>query len=95
MNLNREITRLKSICASSIVQEFKEGIEGASTIKVYKKYDQIFDKYILSVNEYQKNNVCSAGASNWFNVRVAILALLVIIPTVFISVIAYNIFPFG
>ena len=86
MNLNREITRLKSISASPIIQLFKEGLEGVATIRVFGKYKEIFENYINRVNDYQKNVVAAAGATNWFNVRIALLALMVILPIVTLSV---------
>ena len=86
MNFNREVIRLKSISASPIIQLFKEGLEGVATIRAFDKYDQIFKNYISKVDEYQKNVVASAGATNWFDVRIALLTLVVILPIVSFSV---------
>ena len=86
MNLMRELTRLKSISSSPIIQKFKEGLEGVQTIRVFDKYDHLFWHYINRVDDFQKNSVALAGANNWFNVRVSLLALMVILPTIAISV---------
>ena len=86
MNLLRELTRLKSISSTPIIQKFKEGLEGVSTIRFFNKYDNLFEDYLKKVDDFQKNSVTLIGANNWFNVRVSILALMVIIPTIYISV---------
>ena len=86
MNLLRELTRLKSISSTPIIQKFKEGLEGVSTIRFYNKYNYVFNTYIGKVDDFQKNAVTVSGASNWFNVRVSLLALMVTIPTICISV---------
>ena len=86
MNLMRELTRLKSISSSPIIQKFKEGLEGVETIRVFGKYKHLFSHYIDRVDDFQKNSVALAGANNWFNVRVSLLALMVILPTIAISV---------
>ena len=86
MNLNREIVRLRSISSSPIIQEFKEGLEGVSTIRVFEKTQKIFANYFEKVDDYQKNAVASTGATNWFKVRIALLTLTVVLPIVTISV---------
>ena len=86
MNLNREIVRLRSISSSPIIQEFKEGLDGVSTIRVFSKKEKAFGDYFAKVNEYQKNTVAAAGATNWFKVRIALLTLTVVLPIVTISV---------
>ena len=90
MNLLRELTRLKSISSTPIIQKFKEGLEGVSTIRIFNKYDSLFDQYLSKVDDFQKNAVTVVGANNWFNVRVSLLALMVIIPTIWISVSLLN-----
>ena len=92
MNLLRELTRLKSISSTPIIQKFKEGLEGVSTIRFFNKYETLFDQYLSKVDDFQKNSVSYVGASNWFNVRVSILALMVIIPTIWISVSKNSVF---
>ena len=86
MNLRREVTRLKSISASPIIQQFKEALEGVATIRVYDKREEVFENYLQKVNNYQKNSLVDVGASGWFSVRVALLAMVVILPMVTISV---------
>ena len=86
MNLNRELTRLKAISSSPIIQKFKEGLEGVSTIRAFHQYNHIFGEYVSKVNDFQKNNIASEGASNWFSIRISLLALIVIIPTIGIAV---------
>ena len=86
MNLKREITRLRSISSSPIIQLFKEAVEGVATIRVYEKYQEIFENYLEKVNDFQKNRIANSGAAAWFNVRVSLLAMIVILPMVTLSV---------
>ena len=86
MNFNREIIRLKSISASPIIQLFEEAIDGVATIRAFGKYGQILKNYLRKVDDYQKNAIASAGASSWFEVRIAMLTLVVILPMVSFSV---------
>ena len=86
MNLQRELTRLSSISSTPIIQKFKEGLDGVSTIRIYDKFQYIFDEYLELVNRYQENQVSLVGANNWFQVRVSVLSLIVIIPCIYISV---------
>ena len=86
MNLKREVTRLKSISSSPIIQQFKEAIEGVTTIRVFGKYDEVFEEYLEKVNDYQRNLVTSTGATQWFNIRIAMLAMTVTLPIVCFSV---------
>ena len=90
MNLLRELTRLSSISSTPIIQKFKEGLDGVSTIRIYDRYKHIFDEYLDLVNRYQENQVALVGANNWFQVRVSVLSLVVIIPCIYISVSLFN-----
>ena len=86
MNLVRELTRLNAISSSPIIQNFKENLEGVSSIRFYEKGEIQFKGYNSKVDEYQKNLVALKGALGWFNVRVCLLSLLVVVPTIIIAV---------
>ena len=86
MNLTRELTRLNAISSSPILQKLKENLEGVSSIRFYEKKKTQFGQYNQKVDDYQKNLIALKGALGWFNVRVCLLSLIVIIPTIIISV---------
>ena len=86
MKLVRELTRLNSISSTPIIHKFKENLEGVSSIRFFEKNDVQFDQYTQKVDDYQKNLIALKGALGWFNIRICLLSLLVIIPTVLIAV---------
>ena len=86
MKVSRELTRIESISTSPVIQKFKEGLIGVSTIRFFKKADYQIKGYFERVDQYQMNCIPATGARNWFIIRVSLLTLMVIIPTVFIAV---------
>ena len=52
MNLYREVTRLKSICASPMIQAFSEGLTGATTIRVYNQQEHCAIQYLKTLDEF-------------------------------------------
>ena len=86
MGLVRELTRLKSIASTPMIHQFKESLEGVTSIRFYQKEEIQFKQYTDKVDDYQKNMIALCGALNWFNIRVCLLALLVIVPTIVIAV---------
>ena len=86
MKVSRELTRIESISTSPVIQKFKEGLIGVSTIRFFKQTDYQFKGFFESVDKLQRNTVPVMGAKNWFVIRVSLLTLMVIIPTVYIAV---------
>ena len=86
MEVSRELTRLESISASPTIQKFKEGLIGVSTIRFFNQTDFQFRGFFQKVDQFQRNSIPVRGAKNWFIIRVSLLTLMIIIPTVFISV---------
>lgn len=86
MNFLREVTRLKGVASSPVIQAFKESLEGVSTIRVHQNEDQLFLNYQNHVNELQKNNISIYAAQNWFILRISLMSMMVIIPCIIISV---------
>ena len=86
MQVSRELTRLESISTSPVIQKFKEGLDGVLTIRFFKKRDYQFSGYFQKVDQFQRNSISVRGAKNWFIIRVSLLTLMVIIPTVCIAV---------
>ena len=90
MELAREVTRLKSISTTPIIQQFKENLEGAASVRFYQKGSIQFQQYTSKIDDYQKNSITLAGAQSWFNIIVSLLSLLVLVPTVIIAVIMFS-----
>lgn len=90
MKLLREVTRLKGVSSSPVVQNFKEGIEGVSTIRTHGNQEKMFDNYLLSINGLQKNNISIFAAKNWFKLRVSIMSLIIVIPCILVAVSLLN-----
>lgn len=86
MNFLREVTRLKGVASSPVIQAFKESLEGVSTIRVHQNEEQLFSTYQNYVNELQKNNICVYAAQNWFILRISLMSMMVIIPCIIIAV---------
>ena len=86
MNLAREISRMKAMSSSPAVHQFKEALDGVSTIRTFEKYDVMFDEYLLKVDDYQKNALVSKASSKWFNLRVSLLSLIIVVPCLLGSV---------
>lgn len=86
MNFLREVTRLKGVSSSPVVQNFKEGIEGVSTVRIHGNQHAMFSNYLGSINELQKNNISIFAAKNWFKLRISIMSMMVVIPCILISV---------
>ena len=86
MNLVRELSRLKAISTSPIIQKLKEGFEGVSSIRFYNKRERQFKHFFEKIDSSQKNAIAFYGAEHWFNVRVALLSMMVTIPIICLSV---------
>ena len=86
MNIQREITRLRAINASPVIQAFKEEVEGITTIKFFAASKRLFKDYIAKMDEVQKTIIVAKGARQWFNIWISLLSLIVVIPCVLSSV---------
>ena len=86
MGIEREVTRLRAIASSPVIQAFNEMLEGITTIKFFSASRRLFDDYIAKMDEVQKNFIVSTGASEWFDIWISLLSLIVIIPCVLSSV---------
>ena len=86
MFVSRELQRLESISTSPILQKFKEGLTGVTTIRFFQQREYQFNGYFEKVDLFQRNTIALRGLKNWFVVRVTLLSLCVIVPTIYISV---------
>ena len=86
MGIQREVTRLRAISSSPVIQAFKEEVEGITTINFFAASKRLFHDYIGKMDEVQKNFIVSTGAGEWFNIWISLLSLIVVIPCVLSSV---------
>ena len=84
--LKRDITRLQAITSSPLIQCFSEGVQGNTTIRAFARSEYWLDEYLRAMDDAQKNNIVGNAASRWFNIRLALLSNLVIVPCLFMSV---------
>lgn len=86
MNSLREITRLRAISSSPMIQAFSEGMQGGCTIRVYNQQQHSLDLYSKAVDEFQKNQIVSDALSRWFSLRMTLLSVLIIVPSILLNV---------
>jgi ATP-binding cassette subfamily C (CFTR/MRP) protein 1 len=86
MSFSREITRLRSISSSPVVQTFSEGVSGSKTIRAYRVEENIIKNFMEAIDENQKNTIILIASKQWFGVRVQAISLIVIIPSVVLAV---------
>lgn len=86
MNLMREITRLRSVSSSPVIQNFSEACTGTLPIRSYEKIDISFREYIRNQDEFMKNDLTLAGVGVWFTIRIALWSLVVALPAIMICV---------
>jgi ABC-type multidrug transport system fused ATPase/permease subunit len=83
--LSREVTRLKGISNSPLVQSFSEIISGISTIKAFGKTEEAQAKYMLLLDEYVKNCITNDAVMRWFNLRLIVYSGLILIPSIWMN----------
>lgn len=86
MKLLREVQRLKSMSSSPVIQIFKECLEGVSTIRYFGGEMSLLNNYCNAIDTYQSNSICWIGCRKWFQLRVAVMSLMVVIPCILFSV---------
>lgn len=86
MGFLRESSRIRGVASSPVIQAFKEGIEGVSTIRIHGNQDQFFKNYLDAIDGLQINNICTFAARNWFKLRISAMSLFVVVPCILISV---------
>jgi ATP-binding cassette subfamily C (CFTR/MRP) protein 1 len=86
MRLNREITRLKGITTSPMVQCFSEGVNGITNIRAFGQQTYSLKQYIASIDEFQKNSVVGDALIRWFQLRLVLCNVLIFIPSIFLNI---------
>lgn len=86
MMLNREITRLKGITTSPMVQCFSEGVSGITNIRAFGQQAYTLRQYIGSIDEFQKNSMIGDALIRWFQLRLVFCNVLIFIPSIFLNI---------
>jgi ABC-type multidrug transport system fused ATPase/permease subunit len=86
MSLYREATRLKSICSSPLIQAFSEGMQGVTTIRAFGKQDYCLQRYFKIVDQFQKNCIVTDALMRWFVLRLFMLSLMILIPSILMNI---------
>ena len=86
MKTLREVTRLKAISSSPIIQAFKEEVEGVSTIRYFGAQKKLFEEYLRKEDNFQQNEILWWAVQEWFSITVSMLTLFVIIPCIITAV---------
>ena len=99
--LNRELVRLgktifekngnfihliESISKSPVLSHYSQSINGLTTIRGYSVQQRFFSSHLHNLDENLKNLLLIQGSWNWFSFRTSLVSLLLIIPTIFVSV---------
>lgn len=87
MKLFRELTRLKGITSSPIIQNFSEGLLGCKEIRAFGAEQTMQQVFMQTLDENQKNIILHVAARQYFAERIQYLALLVILPSIALSVV--------
>ena len=85
-SLLRDLTRLRSISSSPMIQSFSEAVSGNATIRAYGRYSYLEKEYSKYLDEFQKNSVNNDAASQWFSLRLTLMSNLVVIPSLLLAV---------
>lgn len=86
MNLMREVTRLKAISASDIIQHFSESMLGCKTIRAFDARESMAAEFMARLDENQKYCILLIAAKYWFSSRIQYLSQIVLVPAIIISV---------
>lgn len=85
MHAAREVTRLRSMSASPTIQAFSESIQGGPFIRAFDKQTYSLKLYLKSLEIFHSNSLVKDGLVRWFTVRLSLLSLLVLLPSIIIN----------
>ncbi|RVW39504.1 ABC transporter C family member 2 [Vitis vinifera] len=78
MSTSREAKRLDAITRSPVYAQFAEALNGLSTIRAYKAYDQMENINGISMDNNIRFSLIISSADGWLAIRLAILGGLII-----------------
>jgi ABC-type multidrug transport system fused ATPase/permease subunit len=91
MKLVREVSRLKAVSSSPIVQTFSEGMLGCKEIRAFGIQDTMMAMFMKTLDNNMQNTILLYGARYWFSQRIQYLSLLILVPAILISVESFNV----
>lgn len=86
MNLFRELTRLRGVTSSPIIQSFSEGLLGCKAIRAFGVGNKMLEDFMLKLDENHKNMIMTNAGKQYFSERIQYMALMVILPSIALSV---------
>lgn len=86
MNAWREVTRIQSASSSPIAQIFREILNGTSTIRMFEKEKEVMGVYYTALDTQLRNDLTFFSVRSWYFVRCEILSLLVVVPSIYLSI---------
>lgn len=86
MKLYGEISRLKGITSSPLVSCFSETLNGCSVLRVHDQFERNFVTYHKLQDEWFKNCLIVSATLGWFNIRISILSLSIVVPAICMAV---------
>ena len=78
MRLKRELTRLQSITSSPIIGWCTAVLKACSEVRVLRKESYVRQIFRDLVDENSKNSLIIFGLDSWFEIRIAILNLVLV-----------------
>lgn len=77
---------IESISRSPILSQFNETVSGLPSIRGYRIEDPLFQNLLHKQDENLKNQIIWNAMANWFALRCALLSLILIVPTITLTV---------
>ena len=85
MGLILDVTRLRSISSSPLLQAYSEAVSGSTSIRSYGKKDLYVERYQNLQNEFRKNAITYEALFKWLNLKMYILSVIMMLPCIFIN----------
>jgi len=82
----REVYRLTRITSSPVTSMFAESLDGLTQIRSCNYQQHFLTKYASLQNENFKNQILLVALQGWFNIRINLSSMLIVIPTVSVAI---------
>lgn len=91
MSLLRELTRLKAITSSPVIQNFSEAMYGTKTIRAHQLEGNLARGFEQSLDDYLKNTISIVASKQWFSLRIQVVSLLIVLPSIVIAIVVQKV----
>lgn len=69
IDAQRELTRLKSMASSPVIQCITEILNGSTTIRIFKKEEEIRQEFYKKSDDFFIAYFMTLGSKRWFSIR--------------------------